>query len=99
MSANIVTFLRDCANDTLLAEKEILFRQAADEIERLRAELDRLGPLMLRASAEIRQARAERDEARREVCIMNESGLRLTEIDKKREAERRGWDCFKEEAK
>jgi hypothetical protein len=39
---------------------------------------------------------AERDEARREVCSMNETGLRMNESDKKREAKRRGWDCFKE---
>ena len=39
---------------------------------------------------------AERDEARREVCNMNETGLRMNESDKKREAKRRGWDCFKE---
>ena len=38
--------------------------------------------------------RAERDEARREVCSMNETGLRMNESDKKREAKRRGWDCF-----
>ena len=40
---------------------------------------------------------AERDEARREVCNMNETGLRMNESDKKREAKRRGWDCFKED--
>jgi hypothetical protein len=39
----------------------------------------------------------ERDEARREVCSMNETGLRMNESDKKREAKRRGWDCFKED--
>ena len=38
----------------------------------------------------------ERDEARREVCGMNESGLRMNDSDKQREAKRRGWDCFKE---
>jgi len=40
----------------------------------------------------------ERDEARREVCNLNETGLRMNESDKKREAKRRGWDCFKEKA-
>ncbi len=43
---------------------------------------------------QIAQLRAERDEARREVCSMNETGLRMNESDKKREAKRRGWDCF-----
>ena len=44
----------------------------------------------------IKELRKERDEARREVCSMNETGLRMNESDKKREAKRRGWDCFKE---
>ena len=48
------------------------------------------------AADEIERLRAERDEARREVCSMNETGLRMNESDKKREAKRRGWDCFKE---
>lgn len=48
--------------------------------------------------AEIETLRFERDEARREVCSMNETGLRMNESDKKREANRRGWDCFKEKA-
>ena len=59
--------------------------------------------LMDKAIAEIKRLRqenatltAERDEARREVCSMNETGLRMNESDKKREAKRRGWDCFKE---
>ena len=47
----------------------------------------------------INTLRAERDEARREVCSMNETGLRMNESDKKREAKRRGWDCFKEDGK
>jgi len=41
----------------------------------------------------------ERDEARREVCNMNESGLRMNDSDKQLEAKRRGWDCFKEKSK
>jgi len=59
--------------------------------------------LMDKAIAEIKRLRqenatltAERDEARREVCSMNETGFRMNESDKKREAKRRGWDCFKE---
>ena len=46
--------------------------------------------------AEIETVREERDDARREVCSMNETGLRMNESDKKREAKRRAWDCFKE---
>ena len=48
------------------------------------------------AADEIETLRNERDEARREVCSMNETGLRMNESDKKREAKRRGWDCFEE---
>ena len=48
------------------------------------------------AADEIERLRKERDEARREVCGMNESGLRMNDSDKQREAKRRGWDCFKE---
>lgn len=48
------------------------------------------------AHDEITRLREERDEARREVCGMNESGLRMNDSDKQREAKRRGWDCFKE---
>jgi hypothetical protein len=78
-------------------------QEAADEIERLRVELDRLGPLMLRASAEIQQVRAERDEARRMWCEAAPVGnsLSVNDMDRRARAEatRRGWDCFKEEGK
>lgn len=77
-----------------------MFTEAAEEIERLRAELDRLGPLMLRAHAEIKQLRTERDEARRLLCtylaeIFNQ--VRGDSFDPKEIAKRRKWDCFKED--
>lgn len=53
-------------------------------------------PICQEAADEIERLRKERDEARREVCSMNETGLRMNESDKKREAKRRGWDCYKE---
>jgi len=40
----------------------------------------------------------ERDEARREVCN-NEANHLPTMADARREAQRRGWDCFKEDGK
>ena len=40
----------------------------------------------------------ERDEARREVC-RNEANHLPTMVDPRREAKRRGWDCFKEDSK
>ena len=45
----------------------------------------------------IKQLRAERDEARREVC-MNEANHLPTMADPHREAKRRGWDCFKKDS-
>lgn len=68
---------------------ELMNREAADEIERLRGMLE-VQDEMVKHYVE------ERDEARREVCSMNETGLRMNESDKKREAKRRGWDCFEE---
>ena len=69
---------------------------AANEIERLRKELDTRIAMCDMRSEKIIELIAERDEARREVCSMNETGLRMNKSDKKREAKRRGWDCFKE---
>lgn len=71
-------------NKMLIIEKmaDILMDEANAEIEQLQKEIEQL--------------RQERDEARREVCNMNETGLRMNESDKKREAKRRGWDCFKD---
>ena len=40
--------------------------------------------------------KAERDEARREICIMLEDA---TNNHRKNHAKRWGWDCFKEESK
>lgn len=70
--------------------------EAAAAIETLLDEIivwqDRYAKMMI----ERLNAEDQRDEARREVCSMNETGLRMNESDKKREAKRRGWDCFKE---
>jgi hypothetical protein len=46
----------------------------------------------------IASLRAERDEARREVC-RNEANHLPTMADPRREAARRGWNCFKEDGK
>jgi len=60
--------------------------QAADEIERLRAERDE-------ANANAKLYRDDRDEARRMVCTVESAliGGRKTQ-----RAESHGWDCFKE---
>ena len=67
-----------------------IFLDAADEIERLRGMLEVQNEM-------VKHYVQERDEARREVCNMNESGLRMNDSDKQLEAKRRGWDCFKEQ--
>ena len=68
-----------------------------DIVTQLRTNSECLAPsIMLAAADEIERLRRERDEARREMCGMNESGLRMNDSDKQREAKRRGWDCFKE---
>lgn len=76
-----------------------MFTEAADEIERLRVIVQGWEHSARNAERDMATLRAERDEARREVCSMNETGLRMNESDKKREAKRRGWDCFKEDGK
>jgi hypothetical protein len=48
------------------------------------------------AYGDIVRLTAERDEARREVC-RNEANHLPTMADPRREAARRGWDCFKED--
>jgi len=70
--------------------------EAAVQISTMMDEIEAWRQAMQKAERDIAQVRAERDEARREVCSMNETGLRMNESDKKREAKRRGWDCFKD---
>lgn len=74
-----------------------LVREAADEIELLRS-------TVTDCRIEIERLTAERDEARREICInaTNEpyrqicgSGILLPQD----EARERNWDCFKEDGK
>ena len=75
--------------------------EAANEIERLRKELDtRISTCDMRSEKIIEltnerdEARRERDDARRDVCeytaLLN-SRASMEEV-----AEQRGWDCFKE---
>ncbi len=52
--------------------------------------------IMKQAYGDIVRLTAERDEARREVC-RNEANHLPTMADPRREAARRGWDCFKKE--
>jgi len=71
-----------------------LMDQAADEIERLRRELGQVSDA----------DSAERDEARREVCVAREALIRLMthgnvavpQEAMHQAAKARGWNCFKE---
>jgi len=87
---DIVTRLRAVLHND--RSVELMNREAADEIERLRnernafeAERDEL----VRISNKLKH---ERDEARREVCVlMQRTGFLRGDY-----AAERGWDCFKE---
>lgn len=72
-----------------------VFLEAADEIERLRNELDGAQLAYRGACYDRDLIKSERDAARREVCN-NEANHLPTMADPYMEAKRRGWDCFKE---
>ena len=69
-----------------------------DIVTQLRTNSECLAPsIMLAAANEIERLRAERDEARRETCYELSGWKQSThEQEARAEAERRGWDCFKE---
>ena len=54
------------------------------------------GKMLLDAADEIERLRKERDEARREICVMLEDA---TNNHRENHAKRWGWDCFKEGGK
>lgn len=87
MSDDIANRLRNKHADDLLAW------EAADEIERLRNELDGSQFAYRGANYDRDRMRAERDEARREVC---EWVAMMTKRKPSTAAKDRGWDCFKE---
>jgi chorismate mutase len=67
-------------------------RQVSDE------EREYLNEMIRSLNNQLVDALRERDEARREVC-RNEANHLPTMADPRREAKRRGWDCFKEDGK
>lgn len=78
-------------------------RLSEDEVLRLRARCEMEASHIAELKDQISSLRAglaialdQRDEARREVC-MNEANHLPTMANPRREAKRRGWDCFKEE--
>jgi len=115
---DIAATLRDTAccwrgDDPIAIE----LRQAADEIERLRAELVSKADELAATVRELRKVEAERDEARGNAILAEHllwdarcdicyeiaaaktnlpEGHPDTVVEAKAEADRRGWDCFKE---
>ena len=95
---DIVTRLRAVLHND--RSVELMNREAADEIERLREELtasheshgNEAGALTERLSLAIH----ERDEARREVCVAEAMLSPRDDKTPRMEAAERGWDCFKE---
>jgi len=90
MSNDIVTRLR--------LRPTILRKNQFGDIETDRAAtalFDDCHAIMREAADEIERLRAERDEARREVCQKHDHGYFMDED----YAEIRGWDCFKEAGK
>ena len=76
-------------------------------VRRLRLEANGLGEfqtyasrdyrrMLLDAADEIERLRKERDEARREICVMLEDA---TNNHRENHAKRWGWDCLKEDGK
>ena len=77
-------------NDTL----SVIRDEAADEIERLRKELDARIAMCDMRSEKIGELANERDEARREVCDLKAFNFEDT-ITAHSYADLRKWDCFK----
>jgi hypothetical protein len=81
-----------------------LVTEAADEIERLRRGGCARDQKTTQYCAEAVRLQAERDEARRIACAYVSGTYRKDRVTLDRaatlaEAKRRGWDCFKEDAK
>ena len=96
MTDDIVARLRlwsDNAKEQDATEIVVGLCQAADEIERLRAELDGAQLAYRGANYDRDRMRVERDQARRLVCRHTKKTYRTL----KEMAEERGWDCFKKE--
>ncbi len=96
MSDIIETLRRLQCSDAACGDLRIAMgaKLAIYEIERLREQLRLANIDATNNEAEANELRAERDEARREVCGQGETigGAML-------EADLRGWDCFKEDGK
>ena len=94
--------LATCRTDLGPLTRKLLEQQ--QEIERLREQLRLANVDNFNTTAEVERLRAERDEARREVCVAREAMVRMMiygDVAVPQEAmhqaaKARGWDCFKE---
>ncbi len=82
--------------DATPGRKSQMVCAAADEIERLRAELVSKADDLAATVRQLRNVEAERDEARREVSCLRPS-VCLGAQTASEYARERGWDCFKED--
>jgi hypothetical protein len=71
--------------------------EAAVQISTMMDEIEAWQNAMRKAERDIAQLRAERDEARRQVCWSDDEHAHVHLVAVMR-AEQRGWDCFKEKA-
>ena len=97
MSSDIVERLGDLADinegdPAMLPSESKILREAADEIQRLRAELSK-------KIEELAAMKRQRDEAQKEVCrywSMRSVQLFGVHRSPKEHAAKRGWDCYAE---
>lgn len=96
MSDDIVARLRDC--DGGYGFRGIV-REAADEIERLREALRIESEELTACAIDRNETQRERDEARREICLLRSSSTNATEkisAEMEEYARSRGWDSLEE---
>jgi hypothetical protein len=90
MTDDIVARLRESDGGYFMRQ---MFSEAADEIERLREMLRLEREECAACAIDRKETQRERDEARREVCVlMQRTGFLRGDY-----ADERGWDCFKKE--
>jgi len=83
-------------SDDPMGSALLRIEELKSECKQLREELNKRINMCDMRSETIIELIAERDEARREICIMLEDA---TNNHRKNHAKRWGWDCFKENSK
>ena len=76
-----------------IQDQDAIMAELWERIYSFTAEIELLRSTVTDCRIEIESTRAERDEARREVCQKHDHGYFMDED----YAEIRGWDCFKED--